>query len=361
MTTLNHLAHTFALSLGIPIGSPDWVAGGSPAWAASSGGHACYGWDHKHMLGQLNAVLSNYAARSHWEPALFRQNSYEGAGIAVGKDYASVPWMYFPKGEETAWVSNQDLSHFHLGPLFAVYDHSTATVDVLGVPTPARDLAALMIRLSMASCAGMVRSTSPSWWVGDRAAANILKAGHHAQKRGLIFEQDAAAIAKFFMQCLDRWEATTVPYQPDGAKHASMMSTPVVGDLTKFQMLPNGLYWWLPVLHDIMPTLGGSLSLYSRVKQIIESRAHCILSLHNLIGHAAQIAGITATKEDWSDALPYYGPFLETWGARAMDVAAEVTGDAGLKSYAVSLFKQATPEWAVTASGHYFAQVEPKL
>ena len=368
MTTLTPLAHTFALSLGIPIGSPEWVAGGGPAWAASTGGADWYGFEHKQMVaqGKTRAILSNYAARSHWDPALLRQNSYEMAGIAQGLDWSEVPWIMVPS---TYWqdpnkperVSNQDLSHLHLGPLFAVYDHSAEIVDFLGAPVPAKEIASWAIRLSMASCAGMVRTTSPSWWVGDRAAANILKVAHHAVKRGLIFEQDKAALAKFFVHCLDRWEATSVPYQPDGAKHASMMTAPVVGDLTKFQMLPNGLYWWLPVLNDISATLTGDLA--ARVDKIIESRSKCILSLHKLTGHAAKVAGVMVPNGayDWGDATVYYGPFLETWGARAMDVAAEVTGDASLKAYAVSLFKQATPEWAVTASGHYFAPVEPKL
>lgn len=319
---------------GLEPGSKAWNDGGDPAFGASSGGHASYGWRHDALLGLdwAKAVLANHGHRPiFYEGAPVRDAGYNNAGRPLG---------YVPSepGDQedgsilygSVKVTGADVLHFHLSPLIAVADSSGFMVPCKGKFMDARFVARVMLPYFGAQLAGMLR-TAPDkinpYVFGDRGSACEAHAGLLLAERGLIEMDDA-------MTLLVHFEQHVLPYYEKGPgltlnKKANALPVP------NFQPY-NGLYWLLPTIYWVEQKCPEG-STKSRLQAVVERWSQWCVDLHEFApslgfnvaafkSAAAEVASLplATIKGTISAASP--GVDCDLWGFAAARVARAVLG-----------------------------------
>lgn len=367
MSNFNKLFNAVALEQGIEIGSGAWVEGGLAAYSGQTGSHAAYGWKHDHLFNDLyvKKVIANYLARRCYygdEPK--RQLSYEAAGRPINwkpedpQDLTDGQTAYMtPKG--IVKVSGPDLLHFHLGPLFVIYDHD-APVTALGQNHSGKLVAGTAIQYLMASVAGQIRGTTSKMYMGDRGVANILKASVAAAKRNLLFNEDLLTIHEWLEKyCLPFYEKA--PGHDVGVK-----------GLKGFQVF-NGLYWILPAFYDLMVTLPDA-PLKERVYKIVHRLSNWISELQSMksdlnLYQVDIIDDAIFTLPEAPESVAKYiklqddvgsGTDWSLWAYRAARVAAKVLNRPDITEAMEPVLKKFTLDkkydnkpWLVDADGNY--------
>lgn len=363
---LNPLMQSVVKNQSVVVGSDTWSQGGMFAKAYQTGGHAAYGWKHDHIVtpSMIPHILSNYGLR----PVFYTEELYRKLGYGE----AGRPLNYVPEynGDQSdghiiidgITISGLDLHHFHIGPLIAVIDSTIATPEQ-------KQLAKWIVRGLIGSMAGQLRKADPNYWLGDRVFANVVKATVQAGKRGLILGPDWQPIIDFYTRALTRYEGIIPKQESD--KHAQGVVPDVTlsgNDPWYYQQIYNGLFWYLPAVHDAIPLLGGDLLI--RSVKLVERWSKHILDLHILTnGKIGTVSGVSFPASmigkvdvSWLGVTVHNAGTSESWATRAIYVAAKVLNDNALKGVAdfyankYSLEK----EWNVNASGGYVTPVAPK-
>ncbi len=392
LTNWNPIANGMADAQGMPPGSWPWVQAGPAAFAGSSGEQASYGWLHNHKLfdhelhDPLNiyrrAVLANYGHRRSYysgPQAQYRQFSYEAAGRPHGwepespGDQPDGSAVYLTSAGATR-VTGPDAEHMWLTPLFAlVDDRDPILVNTgLGNKLPSNLVAKWLATMLVSSAVGMVRDHRTKdgkpypWTYGDRATGRLLHTIVEGAKRGCLPNADVDTAARFIGDIVLPF------YERSPGIHS--FGAPRDG---RFPLgLFNGLFWIIPAVYDAQRILAklGVTAWDDRFEALLRRWSQWMLDMHTVLPHEcfradrmfldpriynqdhppASIADFIR-PEDFLQSFDF-----RSWAFRAVDIAAKVTGDAGLHD-AVGQIADAfrndrdKRRWLVTADGGYVA------
>mgnify|MGYP003637219427 CR=1 FL=1 len=377
----NPLANAMADAQGIEPGSWSWLLGGIAAWSGSSGAQASYGWRHTHKLNPhwIRSVLANYGhRRSYYSDAPFRQFDYYKAGRPHGWEPESSGDM--PDGTTTymtstgpVTVSGPDAEHLWLTPLFALIDdpHPILVDTGMGNRLPSNMVAKWLATMLVSSAVGMVRDqngdgTQPyPWTYGDRATGRLLHTIMEGQKRGCLQAVDTSTAA-FFIR-----DIVLAFYEKNPGIHT--FGAPREG---RFPMgLFNGLDWIIPACYDTanqLATLPGLGNWSNRYMALVARWSQWMIDMNDTLPLECFRASILfvdpaftqgeAPVESIKDLIrpedfDFSFDFLP-WAFRAVDIAATVTGNAGLIESRDAIISQYGSDpgkrnWMVRADGEY--------
>ena len=382
----NPLVNAMADAQGVPAGSWGWMLAGPAAFAGSSGEQASYGWRHTHKLtpSYIRAVLANYGhRRSYYLAAPFRQFGYEAAGRPHGWAPESPGDM--PDGTTTYWtdagpvrVTGPDAEHLWLTPLFALIDDPNP-IDVatgLGNTLPSNLVARFLATLQVSSAVGMVRDNRNGpdgqqpfpWTYGDRATGRLLHTIIEGFRRGCLLPEDTTTAAIYIR------DIALAFYERSPGIHT--FGSPRDG---RFPMgLFNGLHWIVPVAYDTAHVLRehGLADWSARYMALVTRWSQWMVDMHEILPHecfrADRVFLDPAFDPGDGDApAGSIKPFIRAqdflmsfdfapWAFRAVDIAAKVTGNAGLAEArdaieAAYRGDQGKRQWLVRADGEYAA------
>jgi hypothetical protein len=377
----NPLANAMADAQGIEVGSWSWMLGGNAAWSGSSGAQACYGWRHTHKLTPhyIRSVLANYGhRRSYYSGAPFRQFGYAAAGRPHGwtpespGDMPDGTTAYMSSGGPVT-VSGPDAEHLWLTPLFALVDDpNPIMVDTgLGNQLPSNMVAKWLATMLVSSAIGMVRDqngdgTQPyPWTYGDRATGRLLHTIIEGQKRGCLQAVDTATAAYFLRDIVLAFYEKPPGIHSFGAPRGE-----------RFPMgLFNGLDWIIPACYDTarqLATIPGLGDWSSRYMALVSRWSQWMIDMNDTLPLECFRAdrlfidpSFTQGEAPVESIKPLIRPqdFLFSfdfmpWAFRAVDIAATVTGNAGLieSRDAIEDLYLSDPDkrsWMVGADGEY--------
>ena len=364
-----------SLPLDVPVGSDRWDAGGLNDRPADTGGHAAYGHYHGHLT-DWRAMLANAIDRPVFytnEPK--RQLSYEFAG-RPSNWYSGLTGAFSDGGIQYGdkRVYGMDPSHFHLSTLFEVVDRFHDPVSTPLGTMPASVVARIAARQLIAQLAGMFR-VNGSYVMPDRPVACMLRAVTGALNRDIVSWKRAEDIADLtvFVNYIDkialpRWIGPRVADSNNYQQSGQWLG--VVPNREYAWQMSNGPYWTVCALHDAMKHLGGTTRQTAEI--VLYRQCELIEQLHDI--DALGCVGISFPTEqcdeiqhnyDWLAPanVHYTSDDYTHWACRPLDIAGVVLGVSTLRTRAQEIAAAHTdqPQWCVTASGHYFAPVEPKL
>ncbi|TXG77615.1 hypothetical protein E6Q11_02480 [Candidatus Dojkabacteria bacterium] len=377
MINFNPVFNAIADEQGIEVGSKEWLEGGLQVYGGNTGSHAAYGWRHDHLVNEIypRKVFANYCHRRAFYELTPEeiQNGFQDVRYPMGYEIAGRPigWkkedgLDLDNGQ-VAYLTSQgimkvcgpDILHFHLGPLFSVYD-ANLPVKAQGKMISSKLLAEWVIKYLMSTLAGEIRGNKFSASV-DRANANILHCAYHAAKRDLLLDDDKMTIHQWLIfNCLSFYES--------GVGHGIESKTAEAGKY-KLQIY-NGLYWVLPALYDLWASFPEAL-LKDRMGKIIKRFCQWILDLHevmpsmniNQIYIPREMAEGSTPPETLKGSLSPES-FIKgstdwsLWGYRAVHVAATFLNSQPLFDACKAIYfkhakNPANKIWLVDANGEY--------
>lgn len=372
MINLNPVFNAIADEQEIEVGSPEWVSGGLHVYGGQTGSHPAYGWKHDHLMNETypRRVIANYGHHRCWyeinQPGEIDKRyplGYEIAGRPMGwkpEDSLDLPngQVAYLTSKGIMKVCGPDILHFHLGPLFTVYDMNPM-VKAQGKMIPGKLLAEWMIKYLMSCLAGEIRGGNFSASV-DRGNANILHASYHAFKRNLLLDDDKLTIHDWLINhCL--------PFYESGAGHGIEAKTAEAGKY-KLQIY-NGLYWVLPALYDLWVSFPEA-PLKDRIGKVVLRQCQWMKDLQSVAPslnvNQIYIPEEVAKGETPPESLAGYlsiESFVKgstdwsLWGFRAAKISAKVLGSAELEATCSEIFekfnKPVNRQWLVDAEGNY--------
>lgn len=382
LTNLNPIANGMADAQGVPPGSWPWVLGGPAAFSGSSGQQESYGWRHDHKLTDdyRRAVLANYGHRRSYysgPQAQYRQFDYNVAGRPHGwtpespGDQPDGSTIYLTSAGDVR-VTGPDAEHLWLTPLFAlVDDRAPILVNTgLGNQLPSNMVAKWLATMLVSSAVGMVRDHRTRdgmpypWTYGDRATGRLLHTIVEGAKRGCLQDADVETAAHFIGDIV-------LPFY-ERAPGIHSFGSPRDG---RFPVgLFNGLFWIIPAMHDAQRALAklGVTAWDDRFEALLRRWSQWMLDMHTVLPHECFRADRMFLDPQFNNLdhppasiASYLRPEdllqsfdFRSWAFRAVDIAAKVTGSAGLHE-AVGQIADAfrgdrdAKRWLVTADGGY--------
>jgi len=389
--SVNKIARTIAALQQVEVGSPEYLAAGPNAKSSDTGGQACYPWVLDMLVTPLykRGAFANYGSR----PC-----HYKGAGVVlrgVGNENAGRPVDWTPDDAydiTEGWqagmrvcitstgfvlVNGIDVQHFHLTPLFAIYDAEPTPLH--GLPeVDSRTVAGCFIHSMLDSLAGMVAKLSPAVddYPGDRATACILKAAAQAMKRGMLRPENAAPIMAYIERAMLIWNAAPHRYPND--KYANSMSPAVtLNPLYVEQTYNGGLGWCIPGLRMLKNLPVKALpagDFRTRIEAALKMWCQRLLCIEKLVpgGGGAKVAAVSfpdkmlgVAPQDWSlltKANLHYTDNAEWWLVHSYAIAADELANqqlADARDVLVDKWAAQYPGWCVGANGALLA-AKPK-
>ena len=380
MKNLNPLANAMADAQGVEVGSWSWLLGGMAAWSGSSGSQASYGWSHTHKLTPhwIRSVLANYGhRRSYYANAPFRQFNYANAGRPHGwtpespGDQPSGTTVYLTSTGGVT-VSGPDAEHLWLTPLFALIDDPNPIMVETGMGNrlPSNMVAKWLATMLVSSAVGMVRDQNADgiqpypWVYGDRATGRLLHTIMEGQKRGCLLNEDVPTAAFFIRDVVLAYYEKSPGIDNFGAHRNG-----------RFPMgLFNGLDWIIPACYDTANHLAaiGMTDWSNRYMTLVKRWSQWMVDMNEVLPLECFRAGILYLDPKFTEVdMPADSikPFIRPedfdfsfdfmpWSFRAVDIAAKVSGNKGLKQARDEIVNQYGSDpnkrnWMVKADGSY--------